>query len=66
MTDTIQLICRDCVHFRPFSGGCDAFPDEIPDQILLSNKHDKPIKDQGNKIVFEYGQPEETKQFQKP
>lgn len=66
MTETIDLICFNCVHFRRIAGGCDAFPDEIPDEILLSNKHDKPIKGQKNKIVFENGQPRETEQQQKP
>jgi len=53
MTDTINLICNNCKHFRPLEGGCDAFPDEIPDEILQSNEHFKPLKDQENKIVFE-------------
>jgi len=38
------------------SGGCDAFPDGIPDEILENNKHSKPIKSQNNKIVFKKGQ----------
>lgn len=53
MTTTRELICFKCKHYRLFDGGCDAFPDGIPDQILLTNKHSKPIPNQGNKIVFE-------------
>jgi hypothetical protein len=67
MTDTIDLICRNCKHFRPIAGGCDAFPDDgIPDEILLSNEHSKPIKGQRNKIVFEHGQPAELSELQIP
>lgn len=51
--ETIKLICFECVHFRPNRGGCDAFPDGIPDEILGTNKHSKPIPGQKNKIVFE-------------
>jgi hypothetical protein len=52
MTETINLICFHCIHIRRGweGGGCDAFPDGIPDEILLNNKHDKPLKDQGNKM----------------
>lgn len=33
---------------------CTAFPKEIPDKIFLGdNDHSKPLKGQGNKIVFE-------------
>ncbi len=53
MTETIKLICYNCKHFRQFEGGCDAFPDDIPDEILQTNEHSKPLKDQKNKIVFE-------------
>lgn len=35
---------------------CKAFPDGIPDSIAYGEIiHDKPIKDQGNTIVFEKG-----------
>lgn len=53
MTTTIDLICFDCVHFDEINGGCKAFPDGIPDEILLTNKHSKPLPNQGNDIVFE-------------
>jgi len=60
MTETINLICDHCVHvFQPGEGtGCKAFPEGIPDQILLENKHDKPLKDQGNDLVFTPKKPE--------
>ena len=29
---------------RVTRGGCNAFPDGIPDKILWSGKHSKPIK----------------------
>lgn len=33
---------------------CMAFPERIPDEILLSeNNHSEPLKDQENDIVFE-------------
>lgn len=57
MTDTINLICFKCKHFRPVKGGCKAFPDGIPDSILQSNSHSKPIKGQKNEVVFEKGNP---------
>jgi len=51
-----NFICIKCQHFRMLSGGCDAFPDGIPDEILENNKHNKPIPGQNNKIVFKKGE----------
>lgn len=48
-----QLICMECVHFREFNGGCDAFPNGIPQSIIESNTHDTPVEGQKNNIVFE-------------
>lgn len=48
MTETKNLICFKCKHFRHVEGGCEAFPDGIPAKILLTNKHDNPIKEQKN------------------
>lgn len=53
MTDTIDLICNNCKHFRSEQGGCAAFPDGIPDEILETNQHFVPLEEQENKIVFE-------------
>jgi hypothetical protein len=52
MSSTKNLICFNCKHWKDV-GGCVAFPEGIPDEILISNKHDKPLDDQKNKIVFE-------------
>jgi len=46
-------ICNKCIHKREFGGGCNAFPYGIPDEILWSGKHSKPIIGQENKYVFE-------------
>jgi hypothetical protein len=49
-----NLVCFKCKHFRKIQGGCDAFPDGIPDKIRSGkNKHKKPLPEQKNKIVFE-------------
>ena len=54
MLPTTDFVCFNCKHFREFEGGCDAFPDGIPDEITSGeNKHAKPLPDQGNAIVFE-------------
>ena len=52
-------ICHKCKHFRPFQGGCDAFPDGIPNEISsgIQETHDVPTPDQENDIVFEEGEP---------
>jgi hypothetical protein len=50
-----DLICFKCKHFRMFEGGCDAFPDGIPDEITIgTNQHKKPLPNQKNNIVFEF------------
>jgi hypothetical protein len=50
-------VCLECKHFnRTEADGltCTAFPKGIPDVILIGgNKHDKPLPNQGNKIIFE-------------
>lgn len=62
MVDPKKFICFHCKHFRPFKGGCDAFPDGIPYEIAeLGQPHNKPLKGQKNKIVFERGIPERVK-----
>lgn len=50
-----DLICLKCKHYTPMSGGCKAFPfaeGGIPEEIHLTNKHDKPLKGQKNDLVF--------------
>jgi hypothetical protein len=52
--EAVNLICFKCKHFRRFEGGCDAFPDGIPDEIVTDpNNHSKPLSFQTNNIVFE-------------
>jgi hypothetical protein len=51
---TEDFICFKCRHFRKISGGCDAFPENIPDSIAKEGEpHDVPLPGQGNDIVFE-------------
>ena len=47
-----NLICFNCIHNNDFSFGCTAFPDGIPEEILLSNVHDFPLSYQNNDLVF--------------
>lgn len=55
--EAINLPCFRCKHFRRFEGGCNAFPDGIPDEITSGeNEHTKPLKSQENDIVFEFSQ----------
>lgn len=52
--EAVNLICFKCKHFKRFEGGCNAFPEGIPDEIDLDvNKHSKPLAFQKNNIVFE-------------
>lgn len=52
--EAVNLVCFNCKHFRLFEQGCDAFPNGIPDVITIGdNKHQKPLPNQGNNIVFE-------------
>lgn len=60
--EAVNLICLKCKHFRRVEGGCDAFPDEIPDEITSGqNKHSKPLPEQENNIVFEIDENQEFK-----
>lgn len=51
-----KIACNSCKHYhfknyKAFS--CEAF-NNIPDEILLGdNMHTKPLKDQGNGIIYE-------------
>jgi hypothetical protein len=58
--EPINFICFKCKHFRNFGGGCSAFPDGIPDEIISGkNNHSKPLSFQKNDIVFEEGESED-------
>ena len=50
------FICAKCKHRRIVSGGCNAFPDGIPNKVLFENKHSKPLPGQKNNLVFERGE----------
>lgn len=52
LTLTIDLICFDCVHLNEIEGGCKAFGENIPERILRTNKHAKPLKEQTNNLVY--------------
>lgn len=49
---TDDFICFKCKHWSDFSLGCKAFPEGIPDEITLTNKHDEPLEGQKNDLVF--------------
>jgi len=52
--EAIDLVCFKCKHWRQFTGGCDAFGDDIPFEITSGlNEHSEPLPIQDNKIVFE-------------
>ena len=49
--------CKKCRHYDVMNAAgmsCKAFPEEIPDSIVLGeNDHSKPIKGQEGDFVFE-------------
>ena len=47
--------CLDCKHYDWLTTTftCDAFPQGIPDDIIMGRPHLAPIKGQGNGIVYE-------------
>lgn len=50
---TENHICARCIHNSPFKFGCAAFPEGIPNDILISGKHFKPFPGQINNLVFQ-------------
>lgn len=51
--EAVELICSTCKYFNRADGGCDAFPDGIPDEITSGeNNHSKPLPDQQNDLVY--------------
>jgi len=47
-----KMICPVCVNYIG-EGKCKAFKQGIPKEILSGkNDHSKPLKDQGNDIIF--------------
>lgn len=63
MTPTEELICFNCKNYNQFDSGCKAFED-IPEEIIQTNKHDKPLEFQKNNIVFEQGTPHDLTQIE--
>lgn len=53
MSENNNAICFVCKNFDPISG-CKAFPDGIPEEILLDqNDHSTVIPGQVGKFIFE-------------
>jgi hypothetical protein len=52
MTQTINLICFRCKNYENIIG-CPAFPEGIPDEILLTNEHSEIIEGQIGKFIFD-------------
>jgi len=49
-----NLICFNCKNFDEILGGCLAFTDDIPNEILNGeNDHSKPLPDQKNNVIYE-------------
>ena len=46
-------ICLRCTHLFEFKTGCEAFPEGIPQKVLISGRHFGRVKGQENNIVFE-------------
>jgi len=57
MENKDNFICFKCIHFTLISNGCDAYPEGISDEVLMTNSHSIRLKDQDNDIVFEEGEP---------
>lgn len=61
MTTPATPICYTCARFRPWVPGvcCDAFPAGVPDAIIQTGEHFKPIAgDRG--LTFLEGKPPKT------
>jgi hypothetical protein len=55
-----KVQCNDCVHLKRGTATCDAFPDRIPDDILLGrHDHTEPYPgDHGIRFEPKEGTPE--------
>lgn len=60
MSSPRNLICLKCKHFNYFGTGCKAFPEGIPDEIIIKNKHSIPLPIQTNNVIFEEQKDEEN------
>lgn len=54
-----DFICFKCKHFKEITGGCAAFPENIPFGMGVLFEHNEPLPGQKNNIVFEAGEPTE-------
>lgn len=64
MNEEELLPCLKCVHFKPISGGCRAFPDGIPNDIANGERiHNSVELGQQGTFVFEEGEPYEYKEY---
>lgn len=59
MTTPKKYICQTCRHKYPFDIGCPAFPDGIPNDILINAKHRRIHPKQKGKWTYEKGTPGE-------
>lgn len=52
--------CLNCRHLNPISGGCKAYPENIPQRFIDGDeRHDSVELDQKGTFVFEEGEPDE-------
>lgn len=50
--------CLHCKHLKPITGGCRAFPQDIPYEFATgAKKHYKVVPGQVGRFVFEEGEP---------
>lgn len=56
--------CINCKHLNAFSGGCLAYPDEIPFKFTNGEeKHDKVENDQKGDYIFAEGESHELEEL---
>lgn len=48
----VDDVCMRCKYYT-IADGCIVFDGEVPDEVNISNKHDKILKGQKYKVVFE-------------
>jgi hypothetical protein len=54
----IYIVCDFCKHLIEKKKTCRAFPEGIPEEILMGkNKHSSPLADQGNDFIFDMKAP---------
>lgn len=59
-------LCLNCKWRRPISGGCEAFPDGIPNEFSRGiEEHREPVEGQRGEFVFKEGDPFEVEELEK-